>query len=501
MSEPKLTYGLSLQTNRLIHVSSVPNGKECGLFCPACKKVLSAIGNKEGKEYKRKAHFRHDSGADCAGARMSALHRLAQELIQDQKQVLLPEYKGKYYHQDAGIITFDEVRLEESVQIKDGGLRRVDVLGIKDEVEYWIEIKVTHAVDEEKKNDIKANNSNCIEIDLSDLLNTWFSEQSVTERLLKNNCFHKWVNSPNLDAKELAAKKEFDKKEREFIQHQKAILCQKLTEQFLEHKTLLAYIQNPILCNKHETCPLAGTDEECGGFEGRHENLCVWFDTITHTQEYEGEPVNLILTHSEHPERILLIQIICEEERKINTPKSKHRLIRVVLHKKAIVEHINLRNGLNLNSDNLYHLNFYNFKLYKRNSIVRKDIMCESKTSHKFDKLIIYDSGKFYLSQCSCKAVFNTKSSSLNEYVIKHDLVYSYGLRFIAATIAKQNGYQLSHCNICLNNMSRQREFVDCRAQYYIGKNRADQCHFYSENTKVMNEISVYLSQDSIKIK
>lgn len=59
-------------------VDDVPNGNECGCFCPACREPLMA----KNQGTQRMHHFAHQSGSECQFAYESMLHLLAKEKIQ-----------------------------------------------------------------------------------------------------------------------------------------------------------------------------------------------------------------------------------------------------------------------------------------------------------------------------------------------------------------------------------------------------------------------------------
>ena len=93
MAELKLTYGKD-SNGRLVHVDDVLRGMACNCTCPECSAELMA---KQGE--KKQWHFAHANGADCAGARMTALHMLAQQILEKEKQVMLPNYSnGREQH-------------------------------------------------------------------------------------------------------------------------------------------------------------------------------------------------------------------------------------------------------------------------------------------------------------------------------------------------------------------------------------------------------------------
>ena len=126
MAELKLTYGKN-QDGRLVHVDDVPSGLACDCTCPECGAQLIAR-----KGEKRQNHFAHANGADCAGARMTALHMLAQQIIQEEKRIRKPWFKD-YYEEASKLISFESVLLEQQFKTAEIN-RRPDCVGIIKEV-------------------------------------------------------------------------------------------------------------------------------------------------------------------------------------------------------------------------------------------------------------------------------------------------------------------------------------------------------------------------------
>lgn len=157
-SNAYLTYGLN-QEGQLVHVDSVPNGNECGCFCPHCKSKLCAKNGGDGK--KMIHHFAHLSGADCVGAVESALHKMAKDILLESKCVFLPERPDGRMGE---LLQFDRVEVE--FFDKDTGLRP-DCVGYYGDKFLWVEFKRTHAVDTDKKAKIISSHIDCIEIDLN----------------------------------------------------------------------------------------------------------------------------------------------------------------------------------------------------------------------------------------------------------------------------------------------------------------------------------------------
>lgn len=214
-----LKYGLSKQTGALVSVEEVLRGLKCDCICPECKSTLIA---RQGKE--KQWHFAHANNAECAGARMTALHLWAQQIIQEEKQILLPPYKGRYYKPSKQSIQFEEVFLEQRIPVDDSYIQpdcigRITRNGQAHDL--LIEILVTHEVDEQKKNDIKALNFACIEIDLSDLIDTDYTSEIIKERLL-NKCNDRvWLNNPVFEKREREEQLKEEKRQQEYEQQQR----------------------------------------------------------------------------------------------------------------------------------------------------------------------------------------------------------------------------------------------------------------------------------------
>ena len=194
MAESKLTYGKN-QEGRLVHIEDVPSGLECNCVCPECGAKLIA---RKGKT--RQKHFAHANGADCAGARMTALHMLAQQIIQEEKKIRKPWFKD-YCEDPSKEIYFESVLLEQRFKTTEIN-RRPDCVGIikngDKQYEVWIEVKVKHAIDEDKRNDIIRHGAICMEIDLSSLLTERYTEDSVRKALFDVYDNKEWINYPEL---------------------------------------------------------------------------------------------------------------------------------------------------------------------------------------------------------------------------------------------------------------------------------------------------------------
>lgn len=220
MAELKLTYGKD-SNGRLVHVDDVPSGLACDCTCPECGALLIA---RKGK--KNQHHFAHANGADCEGARMTALHMLAQQIIQEEKKIRKPWFKD-YCEDKSKEIYFESVLLERRFKTAEIN-RRPDCVGIikkgDKQYEVWIEIKVKHAIDEEKKKDIIELDAICMEIDISALLTNKYTEDSVRKALFNEYDNKEWINYPALFKKN----EEEWRKSKEFEEYQQSKLQQEL---------------------------------------------------------------------------------------------------------------------------------------------------------------------------------------------------------------------------------------------------------------------------------
>lgn len=230
----RLRYALLKGTERESRfVDEVENGLNCNCVCPCCGKDV--VAKNKGK--KNEHHFAHTKGADCAGARMTALHMLAQNILSEKKQVLLPPYNGTYYHKGPKLKTFDHVDLEETCKNEDS-TRRPDCIGYNDgkSEKLWIEIYCRHKIDDVKKADIINRKQYCIEIDFSDLLNSNYSKEDVEHRLIEDCSHSEWICCPiydkiNEDSMAKVMQDEEDKRRRDEENRKKRIEEEKKREE------------------------------------------------------------------------------------------------------------------------------------------------------------------------------------------------------------------------------------------------------------------------------
>src|SRR5690606_16981536 len=88
--EVQLAYGIA-PDGRVLHISEVPSGLDCGCSCPGCDRRLSAH-----KGDVLAHHFAHHDPTNCSGGRETALHKLAKQVIAEQGLVALPPVVAKH---------------------------------------------------------------------------------------------------------------------------------------------------------------------------------------------------------------------------------------------------------------------------------------------------------------------------------------------------------------------------------------------------------------------
>lgn len=190
--EPKLTYALD-SSGKMVHIGSVERGLSCNCRCLKCNEFLVA---KLGHEGGRQSHFAHRKGSDCHCSYMSALHKLAEQIIEEDKAVMVPTYKEI----DKQKLEFEKVEVEQRVERKD---LQPDIVGVtSDGLRWFIEIRNTHEVDEAKRAKLIESNITCLEIDVRDQ-----TLENLKSFLLESTESREWINNPNYESQIAEAKR------------------------------------------------------------------------------------------------------------------------------------------------------------------------------------------------------------------------------------------------------------------------------------------------------
>lgn len=181
--EPPLTYALNA-LGKMVCIDSVERGLACHCHCPKCNEPLEAKLGYGG----RQPHFAHKKDSDCHGFYMTALHKMAEQIIEEEKAVMVPECKGIPRQR----LSFTQVEIEQRVERKD---LQPDIVGVTEDGLRWIiEIRNTHEVDEAKKAKIIESNITCLEIDVREQ-----TLENLKSFLLNSTEKKEWINNPNYD--------------------------------------------------------------------------------------------------------------------------------------------------------------------------------------------------------------------------------------------------------------------------------------------------------------
>lgn len=159
----------ALHENNLVHISDVPSGLDCECVCPACGGRLIA---KKGKI--KVHHFAHYDSEKCQYGYETSLHLAAKQLIMEHKKIMLPPvylrfpggFKDVISLYPSKVIKVDKVLLETRQEDKKE-LMVPDLILFSGERKLYVEIYVTHAIDNKKLTKIKKMGISTIEIDLS----------------------------------------------------------------------------------------------------------------------------------------------------------------------------------------------------------------------------------------------------------------------------------------------------------------------------------------------
>jgi len=179
-------YGL--REGVLVTADQVESGLSCNCFCPACGKKLQAH-----KGTKKRAYFAHYRGSDYGYGLETATHLMAKEIIETEKVILLPAHEAhpnwkelEYIRKEYPDLGYFPENLIKKVIVKPWIKVKLDSVNLENKIGriipdivvtahdrvLYIEIKVTHGIDDSKLKYIQENNLNVIEYDFSKMAHT-----------------------------------------------------------------------------------------------------------------------------------------------------------------------------------------------------------------------------------------------------------------------------------------------------------------------------------------
>ena len=178
----KLPCGIDKDGN-IVYIKDALKGQDCGCFCPGCKQPLVA---KKGDV--REQHFAHKSkDFDCEHGFQSALHYMAKDIFMELEYLLFIK-NGKQVQYKIDSVEL-ECKINEIIP---------DIIVICDGKRFIVEIYVTHAVDEIKKQKIKDIRISAIEINLSKYPRDNLNKETL-KQVLQSAENYSWIYDADVD--------------------------------------------------------------------------------------------------------------------------------------------------------------------------------------------------------------------------------------------------------------------------------------------------------------
>lgn len=179
----------ALKDGQITSIADVESGLKCGCICPACGEPLVA---KKGS--KMAHHFAHHAGKNCEYGYQTSLHLAAKDILSKAKKMVIPavvlDFPGSYKREiisEEIELSIDHVELERRF-----GEVIPDIIVHSGAKYFFVEIFVTHKVNEEKLAKLKKANISTIEIDLSGA-DRMISSEELKNILLQSSKTKKWI--------------------------------------------------------------------------------------------------------------------------------------------------------------------------------------------------------------------------------------------------------------------------------------------------------------------
>jgi hypothetical protein len=213
-----------LRDGRVWAPGEVIKGKACGCICPGCGAALAA---KAQESRRKRPHFAHLTDTGCQTGRETGIHQRAKQLIVERQELLVPAWigdlidmpnppharddegqlhRGKPIDRPARRVGLRDIEVERSF-----GTYQPDVYALDEVGELLIEIRVTHAVDDNKAARVQLHGRRMVEIDLSQLhRDTPHDVDAFEHAVLFDPANRSWISCPAAVADWQASKKELD---------------------------------------------------------------------------------------------------------------------------------------------------------------------------------------------------------------------------------------------------------------------------------------------------
>lgn len=195
--ETLMPYGL--KGEMLVSIDGVESGLACNCVCPHCKgQLIARKGNINVH------HFAHYNNSDCGKGLESALHKISKELFKNRTHFVTPPLhypEPKYEIYPEQKIPIDKIWFEKKL----GGIIPDIIIESKGK-KLLVEIVVTHTIDPEKYEKIKALNLATVIIFAGDALQSRYHKRDfglerttkLDEEIVTGSKFKQWVFNPRL---------------------------------------------------------------------------------------------------------------------------------------------------------------------------------------------------------------------------------------------------------------------------------------------------------------
>jgi competence protein CoiA len=185
------------KSGRIRSVDEVARGLQCDCICTCCGEKLIA---RQGDV--REWHFAHASGAECEGAGESALHLAAKQVLLEAGGMTLPKITVSVTEtlpdgrKGIGEATRPEIWIDFQTADaeKSFGKVRPDVTIETGNEMLFVEIAVTHFVDEEKQQALKKMGSPTIEINLAGIEREKWDWAFLREVVIESALYKQWLH-------------------------------------------------------------------------------------------------------------------------------------------------------------------------------------------------------------------------------------------------------------------------------------------------------------------
>lgn len=142
----------ALKDGQITSIADVESGLKCGCVCPACGETLVA---KKGSKVTH--HFAHHAGTNCEYGYQTSLHLAAKDILSKAQRMVIPRVSFTFPGTNKSEIISNETEIcIDHIELE----KRFDDI-IPDIVVYsgkkyfFVEIFVTHQVDEKKLDKLK----------------------------------------------------------------------------------------------------------------------------------------------------------------------------------------------------------------------------------------------------------------------------------------------------------------------------------------------------------